>query len=332
MLTENVLLLPPLVERSEHGDFKFSPSRELARLRRYLLYFPKIAVIPYWNPAIGLNLVSEDHQLLFYQQQVGAIQYRMANVDKLGMPFFEHDLASLFLSLNEGNQEFRFSSAGSLADVVDNPQIANSYLCKIVDALPAPHPDAPLADIIQLREERKEELRRFGRRIERIVASYSAVGPNNDTHFQFALEEMEEHICNLEKSFSETGLVKGRVNLSIGNFVNSALIPGMAALIAAQLASPEAAAAATAAASLIQVNLARTKVGNSGNAYPRDFQYLIDANSRSIIGDQNDFPDDYIHCALLDSNNCFGFGMPEQGSRIHLPYNTSSPLYNNVLG
>lgn len=216
--------------------------------------------------------------------------------------------------MNEYFPDKQFISSVSISETAEAGAV-NSIYCRLIDFLPVPHQGVSVGDIITFREDHKDSLRSLGMHIEYL----GLILANNLQNIEKVIYNLRSDLERLSDAMDKSGLLGGRADFSFSRFLNSGLSSASTAGLSSVLGLSEM--LATMIGATIEVSLKKGPYIQAENAFPRAFEYLIDAGKKRLFhkGAPTTEPDDWIGQDLDATLLNINLELPPEGAVFHVP-------------
>lgn len=268
-----VILIPPFKELgSATANLSF---REWdAKILFFLAYFKNVAVVPFNTSAFSTSTILE--QTLVFQQQIVAESPPRWEIDSFDLNFWSEQTKSAFdaINLREEGETWAMSPPGEVAIALSReggPALTLSF----ENCLPCPHPDTSPADLLSFRAEFADELSAFRAGLEDLSA---AINADSEEQARRVLEHrLREAVQQTQSSWRSSGLRSFLGTLKVGLQIAS---PALGHVLAGHFGYP---GLGETLAVGIAVAADHSALSRAGNAYPKDFEYVLTGLKRGLL-------------------------------------------------
>lgn len=241
MLSKDGVLIGPHYEFDEQGQFVFSALEAKERTRFFHLYFDKVAYADMGIPfPVGIpgftNLFSEEDILLVKQgisEWAGCFPL-CGPAERVDQNLTNKMLGAALRYFNNNNPGYWTPAHWEPLPSVNDTSCPEDIYLGLYKLLPSPSASTPMADILEFKSRRSEELEGLRDRIDDIYFNLKSSGDFFRAK-SIASHMVKKELSAISRCLKESGIKRIYSSAKIGFSISPAIIPGFSEFISQEL-------------------------------------------------------------------------------------------------
>lgn len=319
-----LLVYPPI--KVHHDCIEFDYEECADQTRFFLSYFDRICAVGFGirDQFPQMSFASEDLHLLVENKMVIPLPPRQGLFGEPGPHYLTKDMRTVFRAVNhpDGLPWAVAPLSGLRPD--ESTGVLNALTLRLIDLIPTPTREVPLVEVIRFRNDNIAKLRLVHQRMDEIMLG----NPNNVDQ---AVRRLGDCLQDIEKVLDARDIPYFKASFSASQFLQSASIAGLIALICAKLGMEPDLIALLAGGLQLKGRSSDFPHQNT-NVYPKDFEYVFLGRDLGIFDKRLSPPKyEYPIRYVTHINSTFPVGFLKEHKRFKVDLSESRSMYNTVM-